>query len=157
LSPEGWKRASQLFERSDPYPKNGAIQIVSTGGLVAEIWMRGNAAEVETKWDNFYGTIDATLRYKPTPRSIMMDQRFAMVCVPQQLGDEKGKTAGTCGPGEWKISGSQRVRFATIAAAIRYAERIREQSKDRAIRENADKTIIALKRIRQGCGSASAC
>jgi hypothetical protein len=49
------------------------------------------------------------------------------------------------------------VRFATIAAAIQYAERIREQSKDRVIRENANKTIIALKRIRQGCGSASAC
>jgi hypothetical protein len=160
LTPEGWKRASQLFERSDAYPRNGEIQIVSTGGLVGENWIHQDKAEVETKWDDFYGTIDAAFRFKPAPYGgrIMMGQLFAMVRTHQQLGtDERRKTAGSAHPEEWKIKGPQTLRFATIPAAIKYVEEIRDQSKDPVIRENAYKTIGALKGLRQVCGSASAC
>ncbi len=30
------ERASKIFERSDPYPRDGEIQIISTGGLIGE-------------------------------------------------------------------------------------------------------------------------
>ncbi|MFZ0861604.1 MAG: hypothetical protein ABR881_12180 [Candidatus Sulfotelmatobacter sp.] len=160
LTPEGWKRASQLYERSDPYPRNGEIQVVSTGGLIAENWMHGDEAEVETKWDDFFGTIDGALRYKPPAYagSILMGRLFAMVRTHQQVGtDERDKTTGITGPEEWKIKGPQSLRFATIPAAIKYVQEIRDQSKDPVIRENAKETIAALKRLPQGCGSASAC
>ncbi len=160
LTPEGWKQAARLFDRSDPYPRNGAIQIVSTGGSVGEDWMRGDEAQVETKWNDFYGTLDAAMRYKPAPYdgSIMMGQIFPMVRTHPELGAaERGKTTGITQPGEWKIKATQSVRFATIPVAIKYVEELRDQSKDPAIRENASKTIAALKQLRHGCGSASAC
>jgi hypothetical protein len=160
LTPDGWKRASRLFEGSDPYPRTGEIKVVSTGGSVGENWTRGDDAEVETKWNDFYGTIDAVLRYKPGPYdgSIIMGQIFPMVRTHPELGtDEQNKATGLTRPGEWKIKATQRVRFATIPGAIQYVEGIRDQSKDPVIRENARKTIAALKRLRHGCGSASAC
>jgi hypothetical protein len=160
LTPEGWKKASRLYQRPDPYPRDSEIEVISTGGLIAENWMHGDEAEVETKWDDFYGTIDSALRYKPPPYGgrIMMGQLFAMVRTLQQGGtDERDKTTGIIGREEWKIKGPQNVRFATIPAAIKYVEEIRDQSKDPVIRENANKTIAALKGLRQGCGSASAC
>jgi hypothetical protein len=160
LTPEGWKKASRLYQRPDPYPRDSEIEVISTGGLIAENWMHGDEAEVETKWDDFFGTIDGALRYKPPPysRSIMLGQLFAMVRTHQQPGsDERGKAAGMTHPEEWKIKGPQSVRFATIPAAIKYVEEIRDQSKDPVIRENANKTIAALKGLHQGCGSASAC
>jgi hypothetical protein len=160
LTPEGWKRASGLFERSDPYPRDGEIQIVSTGGSVGEDWMRGDEAQVGTKWNDFYGTLDAALRYKPAPDggSIMMGQIFPMIRTHPELGtDERGRTTGTTRLGEWKIKCTQRVRFATIPVAIKYVEELRDQSNDSVIRENANKTIAALKKLRHGCGSASAC
>ncbi|HEY6370627.1 MAG TPA: hypothetical protein VIX37_08605 [Candidatus Sulfotelmatobacter sp.] len=122
--------------------------------------MRGDEAQVETKWNDFYGTIDAALRYKPAPYdgSIMMGQSFPMVHTQQPLGsDEHGKTTSITGPGEWKIKGTQSVRFATIPVAIEYVEDIRDHAEDPVIRENARQTIAALKRLRHGCGSASAC
>ena len=160
LTPEGWKKASRLYQRPDPYPRDSEIEVISTGGLIAENWMHGDEAEVETKWDDFFGTIDGALRYKPPPygRSIMLGQLFAMVRTLQQGGtDERDKTTGIIGREEWKIKGPQNVRFATIPAAIKYVEEIRDQSKDPVIRENANKTIAALKGLHQGCGSASAC
>ncbi len=160
LTPAGWKRASRLFEGSDPYSRNSEIQLVSTGGSVGENWMRGDEAEVVTKWNDFYGTVGADLRYKPSPYdgSVMLGQIFAMVQTHRPLGtDQRVKTTGTTVAGEWKIKGTQRVRFATIPVAIQYLEGIRDQSEDPVLRENARKTIAALKRQRHGCGSASAC
>jgi len=159
LTPEGWKQAARLFDRSDAYPRNGEIQIVSTGGSVGEDWMRGDEAEVGTKWNDFYGTVDAALRFEPAPYdgSIMMGQ-IPMIQTHRPLGtDQRDKTTGTMGAGEWKINAIQRVRFATIPVAIKYLEDLRDQSQDPVIRENARKTIAALKRLRHGCGSASAC
>jgi len=160
LSPEGWKRASRLFERSDPYPRNGAIQIVSTGGSVGENWMRGDEAEVGTKWNDFYGTIGADLRYKPPAYdgSIMMGQIFPMVRTHSESGTHgRNKATDTIVAAGWKIKATQRVRFATNSVAIKYLEDMRDHSQDPVIRENARKTIAALKRLRHGCGSASAC
>jgi hypothetical protein len=117
LSPEGWKRASRLFERSDPYPRNGEIQIVSTGGSVGENWMRGDEAEVGTTWNDFYGTIGAHLRYKPPAYdgSIMMGQIFPMVRTHSESGtNERNKATDPMVAGEWKIKATQRVRFARI-------------------------------------------
>jgi hypothetical protein len=37
---------------------------MGTGGAVGEDWARDGTAEVETKWTDYYGTIDSALRYK---------------------------------------------------------------------------------------------
>jgi hypothetical protein len=160
LTPEGWKRASKLFDTLDPYPRNGEIWVVSTGGLIGEDWVKGDRAQVETKWNDSFGTIDSSLRLKPpVPRgSIMMGEIFSLVFVHQPPRTKgTGEALEAPGVGEWKIEGSHRVRTATIPVAIRYVTEMRDQSNDSNIRRNADKTIAALKRLGHGCGSASAC
>jgi hypothetical protein len=88
----------------------------------------------------------------------MMGQIFPMVRTHSESGtNERNKATDTMVAGEWKIKATQRVRFATNSVAIKYLEDMRDHSQDPVIRENARKTIAALKRLRHGCGSASAC
>jgi hypothetical protein len=160
LTPEGWKRASELFDTSDAYPANGEIWVVSTGGAVGEDSIKGDRAQVETKWNDSFGIIDSSLRLKPPDPSgsIMMGEIFSLVFIHRPSGTKGTSDAPEpAGLGEWKIEGPRRVRTATIPVAIRYATEMRDRSNDPVIRRNADKTIAALKRLGHGCGSASAC
>jgi len=154
LTSDGWSRASILFDRSDAYPADGEIQLISGPGIIAETQRNGDRAEVETKWGDYYGTIDSHLRYKPPAPdgSIMLVQSFSLVFVHRPRG-----AAVTAGDSEqWLIKGPLHTRSADIPHAIQYVEAMRDQSNDPEIRRNADKTITALKRF-TGCGSASAC
>jgi len=160
LTPEGWKRASKLFDRSDAYPPNGEIWVVSTGGLVGEDWVKGDRAQVETKWDDSFGTIDSSLRLKPPDPSgsIMMAEIFSLVFVHQPSKTKgSGEAPEAASLGQWKIEGPRNVRTVAVSAAIRYVTEMRDKSNDPVVRRNADKTIAALERSGHGCGSASAC
>src|SRR5208282_485885 len=160
LTPAGWNRASKLFEKSEAYPQDGEISVVSTGGLVGEDWVHGDRAQVDTKWNDYYGTIDSALRLKPpTPSgSIVMAETFSLVFVRPPSNDA-GRTTVASSPtaGEWKFEGALRTRSATIPEAIEYVEKMRDQSNDPAIRKNAGRTIAALKRLMRGRSAACAC
>ena len=153
LTADGWSRASILFDRSDAYPADGEIQLISGPGIIAETQRNGDLAEVGTKWGDYYGTIDSHLRYKPpAPKGrIMLEESFSLVFLHRPPG-----AAVTAGSGQRLIKGPLHMRSADIPHAIRYVEGMRDQSNDPVIRRNADKTITALKRF-TGCGSASAC
>jgi hypothetical protein len=157
LTPEGWARASKLFEHSTPYPSDSEIQVQSRPGLIGEISLKDDRAQVETKWGDFCGTIDSHLRFKPAPLGgcTLMGEFVSLVLVDSGPTTKKG--ADRTKTGEWKIEKAPGVRSAGIAAAMRYVERIREQSHDPVIRKNASNTIAALKRLSSGCGNASAC
>jgi hypothetical protein len=64
LTAGGWKMAERLYEQAEAFPPDGEIFLMSTGGAVGEDWLRGDTANVGTKWTDFFGTIDSTLRYK---------------------------------------------------------------------------------------------
>jgi len=119
--------------------------------------LSGGRAQVETKWEDYCGIIDSQLRFKPAaPDGCILSGELASLvlvdCVPtcqHSIGQSK------CG--EWKIENEPRIRVAGIAPAIKYVERMREQSQDPLVRKNATNTIAALKRLSSGCGNASAC
>jgi hypothetical protein len=161
LTLAGWKRASKLFEQSGDYPANGEIQVISIGGLVGQDWVHRDRAQVETKWNDDYGTIDSALRFKPplpNHGSVMMGQVFSLVFVRPALNDsETAKAASSPADGEWKFEGSPRTRSATVPEAIKYIEKMRDQSNDPAIRKNAGRTLAALRRLMRGHSSACAC
>ena len=154
LSPEGWERTSKLFERPKPYPSDSEILLISPPGIIGRDTADGDRARVGTKWGDSCGTVDSQLRYKPMMPGvgcIMTEETFSLVFIHHphakvQAGDV----------GEWKIDEAPRVRAADVPAAIKYVEKVREESKDPIIRSNADKTIAALKRLGHGC-DASAC
>jgi len=157
LSPDGWTRVSKLFDEPRPYPANSEIQIISTPGLIGEAKLDGDRAQVETKWGDYYGTIDSNLRFKSVGYggNVMMGERFSLVFIHHSQSHKEGMAGSDSG--EWKIEKAPFVRTATIAAAIKYVEKMRDQSKDLVTRKNADRTIAALKRLTPGCGNASAC
>ena len=153
LTPEGWKRACTLFERPTPYPAHSEIQVQSRPGLIGELSRNGNRAQIETKWGDYYGTIDSQMRFKAAEPSgpIMMGEFVSLVFVPSSDPRMRSEAGG------WKIEGQVHVRSASPAAAIRYLEEVKRQSQNPVILKNASKTLTILKRMTPGCGNASAC
>jgi hypothetical protein len=161
LTREGWTKSSGLWSSSDPYPQSGEIAVEDLGGLTAEDWVKDNRAQVETKWETYYGKIDSSLRYKPdSPVSggILMGRMIALVCVDSgRSSPPNARIADTRCAGEWKLEGPQRFRVASLAAALKYVTEMRDKATDPAIRKNANRTIESLKHMGRGCGTASAC
>jgi hypothetical protein len=162
LNPEGWKNAAKLYARSSPYPPDGEIALMTVGGTLGEMWLKDNRAEIETKWTDYYGTIDSSLRYKP-PQSpvpvVMTSFVFHLIYTNKRLevgahGEPKREETGSW---EWKIDDPEIKRWATVARAIEYVTQMRDNSDDPVIKKNADKTIASLKRLSKPCGTASAC
>jgi hypothetical protein len=163
LTSAGWKKTNQLFDRSYPYQRDGEIHLASTGGLIGEQWVKGNRAEVGTKWTDSYGSIDSMLRYKSSfpnqrPEPITMAYEYPLVFTNEHVDiNENGQTHVTTGDWQWKLEGPQRERWATLAPAIAYVRERRNQSTDPAIRRNANKTLAILKRLKDWRCPACAC
>jgi hypothetical protein len=156
LTPEGWARASKLVEHPIPYPPDSEIQLISAPGIIGETRLTDDHALVETKWGDYYGTIDSRLRYRAVEPSgsIMVVESFSLVFVHRR--PESGGASAASDSAEWKIEGPS-VRAASIPAAIKYVQEARDKSNDPDVRSNADRTIAALKLLTSGCGNASAC
>lgn len=120
--------------------------------------MRDGTAEGE-KWGDYFGTIDSTLRYKPPPvPSIMLGGFFRLVFTNKHMETEKnGEVIKVEGLWEWKIDAPKMARWATPDRALAYVTRMRDRTEDPILKKNADKTIVALKRLSKACGKASAC
>jgi len=163
LTPDGWKAASGLFYESNAYPTKGTIELKSLASLamIGEVWVKGDRAEVQTKWTNDFGSIDSSLRYKPhssSPPVVMTAFQFLMIYTNKHREiAPNGAVAETTGPWQWKIEGPQTNRWTTVARAVEYVAQVREGSDDPVLRGNAEKTIGALRRLHVGCGTASAC
>ena len=161
LTPEGWKKASRIFGSSNPYPNDGEVFLTSRAGLIGETWLRGDRAEVERKWTDFFGSIDSDLRYKPadpTSSTLPAIYDYSLLFTNRHIDVlQGGATEETLDTWEWKIEGPQYERWATVGRAIIYVREMRDKSNDPAIKRNADKTIAVLERLKHGCGSSSAC
>jgi hypothetical protein len=161
LTPEGWRKVSRIFLRSNPYPKDGDILLTSQAGLIGENWVRGDRAEVERKWIDFRGSIDSSLRYKPAMPTIdvipaILD--YSLVFTNRHVDiEEGGTTREVLGTWEWKIEGPQSERWATVEKAVIYVTEMRDKSDDPIVKRNANRTIAILKRLEHPCGSDNAC
>jgi hypothetical protein len=150
LTPGGWKMASRIFGRSNPYPKDGEVLLTSHAGLIGENWVRGDRAEVERKWTDFRGSIDSGLRYKPAMPTIDVIPailNYSLVFTNRHVDiEEGGTTSEVLGTWEWKIEGPQSERWATVEKAIIYVTQMRDKSDDPVVKKNANRTIAILKR-----------
>jgi hypothetical protein len=164
LTPEGWKSACKLYAQPREFPSRGEISLMSVGGSLGENWLKDNRAEVETKWTDYFGTIDAALRYhspKRPPQFVsptMTAFVFRLVYTNKhsEIGTEGETIKEVTGPWEWKIEGPM-ARWTTLGRAIEYVSLMRDKTDDPIIKKNADKTIAILKRLGNARGNASAC
>jgi hypothetical protein len=161
LTPEGWKVAGKLYEQADAFPSDGEISLMSTGGAVGEDWLRGDTAEVGTKWTDFFGTIDSTLRYKVPHFDFpvaMTTYEFHLIDTNKhRLVGKNGEIREMSGPWEWKIEAPRMARWTTVDRALEYVAMMRKKTDNPLIKKNADMTISALKKLGKSCGNASAC
>lgn len=89
LTSEGWNRAAKLYVESIPFPPNGEISLMNIGGSLGEMSANGDRAEVETKWTDYLGTIDSTLRYKPPHHEVTMTAyQFRLVTLTSTATSE---------------------------------------------------------------------
>jgi hypothetical protein len=162
LTPEGWERARKIYDRSVPFPRDAEISIMSTGGALGENWVKGDRAEVETKWTDYLGTIDSSLRFKPPQNGIPVTMTvyvFHLVYANKHtdIGANGKIIKEVTGTSEWKIEEPPIARWTTVERAVEYVSLMGDKSNDPLIKKNADKTVANLKHLRKGCGSASAC
>jgi hypothetical protein len=161
LTPDGWKAVSALFASSQPYPVNGKIFLMSTGGALGENWARENTAEVETKWTDYFGNIGADLKYTPpaAPHVTMTVYQFQLqLTTKHQDLDSRGRLISErTGPLQWKIEGPLKVRWATPRGALAYVIKMHDTTEDPVLRKNAERTILILKKLQKPCGKSSAC
>jgi hypothetical protein len=139
LRPDDWKAACKLYDQSREFSPRAEISLMSVGGSLGENWLKDNRAEVETKWTDYWGTIDAALRYRPPKRSPPFDVPVTMTTfVFQFVYTNKHREVGTkgetireiTGPWEWKIEQPRMARWATLRRAIEYVTQMRDKTDD---------------------------
>jgi hypothetical protein len=160
LTPQGWNTASALFQHHFVYPEDGPITIVWTPRVIGEDWVKGNRAQVESKWVELYGSVDAKLRYHPQDFDCPAITIYDLTLTDTRNEGDPNRTATQVqGAMEWKVAGPNK-RAATIEQAISYLNQQRERTHDLVIKQNAIRSITSLqdllKKLKRGRGS-SAC
>jgi hypothetical protein len=157
LTPNGWKEAGKLFEKSNSYPRHGDI-VLETVAVLGETSRTANSAEVETKWTDEMGTVDSRFRYKSAatpgrPEATMTVFLYKLVYTNkhQELGANGEVLRETTGDWEWKIAGPQTDRVTTTQRAMAYLIVLRDKSQDAALTQRLNKTIAKLAQLSRGC------
>jgi hypothetical protein len=69
----------------------------------------------------------------------------AATTIPAGAG---GPSSAPDAASEWRIAGSPPEPHLTISAAVSYIKQMRDKTTDAAVRKNAEKTLVALSRLR---------
>lgn len=148
LTPWGWNTASELFQRAVVYPEGGVIQVVSTSRDIGEDWVKGDRAQVESKWVELYGSVDAKLSYHPQNSYCSALKIYDLLALTDTRdGSQQARTAiRSAKAWEWKMAGPTE-RAAPIERVIFYLSQQRERTDDLTRKENATKSITSLREI----------
>ena len=143
LTPAGRQAIRDLFASPGPstpsrvmvqQPFSAAHHIPTNDG---KVWYRIDHQPL--------GTIDVKqAQFSPYPPRFNMRFDLLLVKVPAP------KPSGSVGDDAtvWRIQGPIPNPNMSVESAIRYVEQLRDDSKDAAIRKNADRTLVTLKRLR---------
>jgi hypothetical protein len=137
LTPEGWKKATKLFEQPSEFPVNGTIYVTTEYPLGnGPMDVNGDHAVAYQKWVDDLGSIDASFRYgPPDPKLADLDtiSVFRLKLVS---------------PSQWRIEGSLRFRACSRRAALHFLEKEREEVSNADSKVRIEKTLAILKNPR---------
>lgn len=145
FSPEGWKELSSLFVE-DGIPKHDRI-IVIKDFVVSNPLPKGDGQQFYVEYV-YLGQIKVSdLRFSslgsPFPTSpVKVRAEFEVVPIANSTDLSQSSTAG------WRIKGAPPEPHMTVEAAIKYVERLRDQNTNQMARQNATRTLTALRRLR---------
>lgn len=167
LTPEGWDKAARgFFVTPSPIPgnkvslispKDNDILITSNGWGIVNCRIDGEKAKVIVEYYDD-GKINPSLRYsagKEPPPMGKSSMVFTLVLAPthkvtmyKPMGNVFEYGNVITGPPAWQIESPQGPRWATVNTVIRYVLEKRNNTKDPAIKKNADSTLSQLLRLR---------
>ena len=161
LTNKGWLKVAALFVRPEPPPREVSFTVV-TNALVGQEVAAGNRAEVWTECTE-WGTIDAVARFrarlsqdvsiggsiKHVESSLTVRQPYKVVFTDSywELTREGGPPKEAKGPAVWRIETFEPTRHVAMDTAIQYLTALSGTSSDPVIRQNAGKSIAAIKRL----------
>lgn len=149
LAPFGWQEMSAFFvEPGPPRPKRITVvrdTVVSNASIHDE-----NKAEVVVYY--FYlGDIDPdTMVFKQWPTQhleVLINFVLTLDQHPQSASDKGAAKEKALAP-LWRIESPAPEPHVTVDSAIRYVTRIRDTTRDHAIRNSADQTLAELAHFR---------
>ena len=154
LTPEGWHRAAGLFLRPGAPTQDKKIFIVKND-VMSDTKVEGNRAEFYVQYLQL-GQLDSSGRFlkeskeplEAGPISVRVLYNLVLTDRHWELGAERGEAKEVKGSPEWLIEGFQPWLWITVDTALRYLTELRDKASDRGIKENADRSIAALKRLR---------
>ena len=122
--------------------------VIAMDCVVSEPVMKGNKADFYVE-QLMLGQLDSSLRYKPAlpdepdePIMLRRDQSLVLTTNYSKAGPG-GAQRTIIGRPAWRLD-SEYAPSITVEAAINYVARMRATTKDKTVRENANKTLAAL-------------
>ncbi|MGA7694550.1 MAG: hypothetical protein WCA76_05945 [Candidatus Sulfotelmatobacter sp.] len=155
LTPEGWYETSRFFIRSGLLPERKVINVIRNGrnDAIEETARTPTWAEVSVSTDAL-GHVDSLLRFTRSPvrgaGGVLILKgpilTFDLVLTEKQwkLGKDGGMDLGSHVGPQWLITCGGDTAWINLDAAIAYVKDMRANSKDPAVKRNADKTLQQL-------------
>jgi hypothetical protein len=141
LTTAGWKKGNTFFLNPGPPPHDRVLGVM-TGEVVGEAKVTGIRAEVWTDFD-FLGKVYPTGRFSrslggspPVKAPLPSGSKYSLILVDQHSGPSSQA---------WKIEDFSFNSLVTIDAAIRYLERLRDETRRDDIKRNAERSIAQLR------------
>jgi hypothetical protein len=143
LSPEGWEKMAALFVTPGA-PRREKILVVKDFAI-SDPAFDARRAQFYVEYLEVGQIESASARFSSLPS---MNVRVSFDLVKASGIKSGAHSSEAEGPADWRIAGSMPAPHLTIGAAIRYATELSTNAKDAGIRQNADKSVAALKRLR---------
>ncbi|HEY6253463.1 MAG TPA: hypothetical protein VI685_26190 [Candidatus Angelobacter sp.] len=149
LTTEGWEKTEELFKNPTGKPFKLAVIVIASRYGFSKLHANSDQAQFYFGYEEL-GQLDEVLRFRQIRTSAEV-RKFRQVNVvfvdKQQRVGTSGVSPRPAAPAEWKIDGSQPLEtLVTPQAAIQYVTRMRDQTKDSAIKHNAAVPLSLLKR-----------
>ncbi|MGH9794652.1 MAG: hypothetical protein ACRD5G_07765 [Candidatus Acidiferrales bacterium] len=152
LTPEGWRKAADLFVRPAAASKEGAIFVIKSYFVNGPV-TKGNKAEFFVEYLR-WAELDSTGRLIPSvphlPGAPILVRAVYKAVETKQWWEvaPDGKTLREAsGDPQWRIETFQPTQWITVDAAIRYVNDLHEKSKDPIIKQNANRTLAVLRQL----------
>ena len=169
LTTGGWYRASKFFVKPGR-PLRHAVVAVMEGEIFNDSRINGNRAEVSLRC-SAVGQIDSSGRFTsvvspdlvdPTgrplrqpgtpqmhgPAPLLRVYDLVLTDTHWEFGPGRGGLREVKGPPEWRIETFEFEPWVTIDVAIRYLTQLHDESSSKVIKNNAEKSIAILRRLR---------
>jgi hypothetical protein len=151
LAPAGWYAVDSVFLRPEVFSSN--VNLVVKEGDCASISSetKGNRATVGIEY-LMVGQLDPSMRFSRPGEAtgpIKLRSFYTLVLTDTYWIRTTDSNREAHGPNKWKIVKFQSQQVVSVATAIRYIRQVREQTKDPAVRANADRSLSILGRYQR--------